>query len=384
VRCLSFICAILLLSDLCIAQATQPATAPAAELPDPPIPQPAARVRINPEEARRRQAEMKQKILADAPDAGAYDLGEIISFSLRQHTVHARFHPPERLVRIAKERSPVRLTIKGDAGVWEFSQVEDRNTDATGPYTALTRYDFDAIADPTRFDQAAVHIRNDRVTLRGARGGPRPTTVLLNIQRNPDPVMNLTVTGQRARAQNVRSVYQLRREQSQAVREQLKPLLAVFEADHLLAPGATDFYRAFESIPADPQVRQEVEDLVPRLETEPFELREDAMDELNALGPAGVLAILRMDRSRLGPEAQRRLQVHLARHTHWPEEPPADALKNTDFLLEALAFPDPAVREAAAGQLQRLTGHAIDGALLENPTPEAIERLRQTLPPGGE
>lgn len=137
------------------------------------------------------------------------------------------------------------------------------------------------------------------------------------------------------------------------VRQFLAPLLRDLTGNHLLRPRPGDVYRAFDAIEPTPAETARVTALLPQLNSpEPLE-RDLAAENLQRLGPSGVLAALRMDLARLPPEPAVRLQQYIDRNSLGDLDPAA-ARMDVFFLREAQDDPDPRVREAAREQLQLL------------------------------
>ena len=171
--------------------------------------------------------------------------------------------------------------------------------------------------------------------------GPNFTEATIGLFGKPPKVL--------IRSTDARTLY---RERPIEMRKYVTPLLKLLTGGpNPLAPAAGDVYRAFPEMPADATAAAAVAAEVPKLASGDPRVRQRASDTLAALGPRGVQAVLRLDRSRLPPEAAARVADLIAAATTDPR--PADALRaDPNFLLDCLNDPDANVR-AAAGALVR-------------------------------
>jgi hypothetical protein len=126
-----------------------------------------------------------------------------------------------------------------------------------------------------------------------------------------------------------------------------------------MKPGAGDVYGVFTEVQADQQVTQKIEALLPELDSPSSPIRDAASQRLMALGPAGVLAALRLDSSALTDEQRGRLGELVARHRRRDLADPAAARKDPNFLADCLEYDDPAVRRAAKATLERAVGQPV-------------------------
>jgi hypothetical protein len=173
---------------------------------------------------------------------------------------------------------------------------------------------------------------------------------------------------------------QLYIEHQQELRLYLVPLLKEVCGENPLRPRAGDVYGAFATIPADPVMMAKVRALLPDLDAPAPPLRDAASAKLEALGPGGVLAAARMDRSELTPEQGVRLDAFVARNAVWPD-PTAAAQKDPYFLVDCLQDGDERVRTAALARLRALKGPAIafDVAAAPAQRAKAAEALYERL-----
>ena len=157
------------------------------------------------------------------------------------------------------------------------------------------------------------------------------------------------------------------------LRKYLSPLLLRLTGRDVLAAGPADVYGAFTEIPADPNVTKSVGEVLVRMDSDDFAKRETASAELAKLGTPGVLAVLRLDRSKLSQEQKTRCDKFVATGKTLDLDDPADGLHNVYLLLDAMNYSDVRVREAAKKAWGKLQGHAVD--IDVSPQADAAVRL---------
>jgi hypothetical protein len=120
------------------------------------------------------------------------------------------------------------------------------------------------------------------------------------------------------------------------------------------ARAASDVYRVFDQIPADPAVTRQLRPLLGELEAAAPEAREAATARIRALGRPGILACLRRDPTMLSPEQSNRLRALYAAEG-WLHVDDVEAARNDpEFLRACLEDEDPRVRSVAANTLSAL------------------------------
>jgi hypothetical protein len=155
-------------------------------------------------------------------------------------------------------------------------------------------------------------------------------------------------------------LHHLRNDHPDEVRRYLAPLLRKITGQPVLQPGPGDVYRVFTAIPADPAVVARIESLLPGLTSLNPDERERATKSLRDLGPAGALAALRFDSDGLSPEQANRLNDMVALHTRLTLPDPAEAVKDTSFLIDCFEDDDLAVRVAAKDAVERALGAKVE------------------------
>jgi hypothetical protein len=165
------------------------------------------------------------------------------------------------------------------------------------------------------------------------------------------------------------------------------PLLSKFSDLPFLRPGPAEVYAVFSELPADEVVSRRVIELLPELAADEQGRRDAASRALAVLGPAGVLAVMRLDEQSAGPltgEQHSRLRALLDAAHHLPRATFDRTAARADarFLADCLENPDIAVRAAAKRELGRVLGREIDYDVNLPPDARhaAADAVRQRLP----
>jgi hypothetical protein len=323
------------------------------------------------------QREAAKTAVANYKLHGSLSLDQLVQVDARDGTLNVTVNAD-----LPSQTEALRVDVPGSDATW----VVRKRTLGAGAttYVTLSRYDFDAPEDQPWL--TTLTLRSNYVSMSAQAGeNGNPFRVRLT-QANG----NLTFTGGRgvgpANAQfsfTAPSLAQLHAEHPAEVRRHLVPLLHALTGRTLLRPGATDVYRAFPEIPADPAAARKLDHVLARLDADAYADRDRADRDLHALGPAGVLALLRRDLADLSPEARTRADVFLAARSNTPYPDPARARADGAFLLDCLDDDDPAVRAAAKSDLENLVGRPVDfdTTLTGGPRATAVDTLRRQLQP---
>lgn len=140
------------------------------------------------------------------------------------------------------------------------------------------------------------------------------------------------------------------------VRRYLVPLLQLIDhGENPLGPGAGDVYRVFSDLPIDQDADKALAAILPGLSDPEPAVRQRASGALRDLGRRGVQAAMRLDRSKLSPEAADRLDAWIAEASR--DDRPVDVLlKDPNFILDCLRDADPNVRRAAGAKVNLFSG----------------------------
>ena len=177
-----------------------------------------------------------------------------------------------------------------------------------------------------------------------------PTATEFNFMVGDKPVVIFTA----------RSLLDLLAQHPAEVRQYLAPMLAHLVGRDVLELGPGDVYSVFPGAPADPAVAKPVADLLAPMNSDSPEKRETASAELAKLGTPGILAVLRLDRSKLSQEQKTRCDQFLRSGKTRDFDDPALAGQNVYFLLDAMNYPDAQIRLAAKKALETRQGHPLD------------------------
>jgi hypothetical protein len=286
------------------------------------------------------------------------------------------------LMDLPDEDSTQRVEVEGPSSVWT---VQKRNIGNAGDlvYITIDRYDFDAPPDQywrtsTRITPGGLmfyaargdNVKGFRVRLTQSKG-----SVSFNCWKMDQGLQQVIF---HAAAPSMKELVARHPNES---RQYLSPLLHHLTGRFLLRPGAGDVYRLFDKIPADRAVMKKLDQVLLKLESDSFPVREQGAKELSALGGPFVLAAMRRDNFDLSAEAQERLSQFIADHSNFPWDDLPAARQNRSVLLDCLDDGDPAVRAASKAALEKVVGRKIDFDLsLEGDArTAAINALRTTL-----
>jgi hypothetical protein len=287
-------------------------------------------------------------------------------------------HPQLRVKVRDLEGVPFELQARG-------SIVARGNGKPATPVPALIWYDFDALeTSEDGLWLARLNATSEYISVSGQSLTGRVTLVqnagrLTFMFRRHNNAQNIRAQGQ--------SLRELRERYPKEFEEQIVPLLSKFSNLPFLRPGPADVYAVFDELPADGAVTAQVLALLPQLAADAFPHRDEASRALAALGPAGVLAVLRLDEARAGPlthEQRSRLAalVNAARRIPPQRFDPAAARAEPRFLADCLEDPDLAVRTAAKRELERVLARPVEYDVTLPPAARrtAADAIRKSLP----
>jgi len=361
-------------------QVAQPAKEPPAPAPVPPVAKPVAqpaiaRIAIAKRSSSKAQRDAQRNSLKSMPDGGSFKMSDIVRFALVDGRLKAEW------VGNFPAGQGRRIKIEGSDATYMVNQF---NQAPNSVYT-LARYDFDAPEDEIWSISMTVQQAQSTVSLY-AQGGDTCEVMRLNFTQQVGRVV-MGVTGwdnNRARQilnANAADLFTLRSDYPDEVRRYLAPILRKVTGQPLLQPGASDVYKVFIQIPADPKITSRIEALLPDMISSESTHREKAAAQLFKLGAPGALGALRYDASLLAPEQQSRLDDLVMAHSRMIIEDPAAALQDADFLLDCVESDDLKIRALAKEALEKLLGRKVnidpdaDGKKRE----QAVDALRKQL-----
>jgi len=143
-----------------------------------------------------------------------------------------------------------------------------------------------------------------------------------------------------------------------------------------------------DQIVLQPQMKQEAETLVARLNHPASTVRMAAAGRLSRMGPPAALAIVAMDRSALSPEQNTALDILLAEAFPLPPEEAQVLRRDPHFMIDCMYSSDSEIRSLAVARLAVVAKDAAGQAKaiariapLVEPSAAAIEDLRDAIAP---
>ena len=144
------------------------------------------------------------------------------------------------------------------------------------------------------------------------------------------------------------------REHPIEVEQHLRPLFREFGQEAVFAPDAMTAWQVFSNLwQPDPAVAKQVQALLPALNAEDYHTRNAAQGRLQQLGREGAAVMIHLDRSRLTPEQNARIDRALVPFAQLPAREAARLRCDPAFLLDCLYSDNLALREASLIQLRR-------------------------------
>jgi hypothetical protein len=177
----------------------------------------------------------------------------------------------------------------------------------------------------------------------------------------------------------------LQREHPAEVNAYLRPVLRELGAESILDVDPTMAWQVFSAeAKPDPTIAAKVNEILPKLDAPNFADREAAAADLTKLGPAAAVALLKLDRSKLSPEQNQRLEEVLAPYQQLTPLQAEKLGQDPGFLLSAMDSDDPDLRRVALARLDKKLGRQVTINLNAPPDERraAVDALRkQLLPP---
>jgi len=309
----------------------------------------AARAEPSPEETRlrevvKRTAPVDQDFLATARYAGQYRLSQLVDFSNRDGRLIASFHLPPTLVKQMDGPAPVLIGVEGSPHAWAVYRRQAGTLDDKLSLVTLACYAPDLTWPFNRFtlssDGTGVMVAAAQTFGQLAY---RPTVSLNQGERQIHLAWRTEEDKFAAKKIGLVDASHLPTRVPNLYERYLVP------AFRQLGPGlaASDVYRVFDRIPADPKVARAILPLVARLAVASDDERDAALASLRAMGRPAILATLRLDPESLSPEQRERLAAFQAADG-WYRVPDVEAARrDVAFLVACLTDEDPAVRSAA-------------------------------------
>jgi hypothetical protein len=135
----------------------------------------------------------------------------------------------------------------------------------------------------------------------------------------------------------------------------LRPLLRELGQEEALAPDPLVAWQVFaDRWHADPSTTAQVQQLLPKLDSDDFRIREKASRDLQDLGREGAAVMVHLDRSALTAEQCDRIDRALSAYAQLPPKEAQRLRTDRSFLLDCLNCDELPLRQAAYDQLAKL------------------------------
>ncbi len=289
--------------------------------------------------------------LAKAKYAGHYSLDRLVSYSNTDGRPVATFHLPADLVRQFDGSAPLLVSLEGSPHLWSLHRRKGGTLDPGLSLVTLTCYAPDESGPFNRFSVAS---DGHSLMVAAAQMYGHPAIQQRIWMNQGEGLLHvawrLEAEQWATKSVDLSGLPQLAARVSGPMEDYLLPVL------RRLGPAlpASDVYRVFDRIPADPKVTRQILPLIAKLDADDSKVRDAAATSLKALGRQAVHACLRHDDAVLSPEQRNRLAAFYASEG-WVHVADIDAARRDPaFLTSCLQDEDPAVRAAASNLLATL------------------------------
>lgn len=168
------------------------------------------------------------------------------------------------------------------------------------------------------------------------------------------------------------------REHPAETEQHLRPLFGQLQQEAIFAPDAMVAWQVFDDLwRPDPAVARQVEALLPGLNADDYHARDAAQRGLEQLGREGAAVLIHLDRRRLTPEQNARVDCALSSYARLPAREAARLGTDVGFLLDCLYLDNADLRTAALNRLRSMVGPALQFDV--NADPEARSAAVRTL-----
>jgi hypothetical protein len=170
---------------------------------------------------------------------------------------------------------------------------------------------------------------------------------------------------------------ELRRKHPAETQKYLYPIMHALQAEHLFAVDERLGWRVLaEDLEPDKQLVRQVETILEQFDSDRFQEREAAAQELRKLGQPAAIALLKADRSDWSIERQSGVDAFLAEFTQGEQDDAAAMRDSPAFLLDCLYSDNADLRSAAAARLQKITDEPVE-IDPDAPREQRFERIAQ-------
>jgi hypothetical protein len=174
------------------------------------------------------------------------------------------------------------------------------------------------------------------------------------------------------------------REHPDETEKHLRPLFRELGQEGVFAPDSLVAWQVFSDLwKPDATVARHVESLLPGLNSEDYHVRDSAQLALDRLGRDGAAVLIHLDRSRLTPEQNARVDCALAPYAQLSGKQAARLGMDTGFLLDCLYSDNAALRGAALNRLRTTLRPGLQFDLNADAPARsaAVQALREQLVP---
>lgn len=255
-----------------------------------------------------------------------------------------------------------------------------------GNQTSLEYLDAKEV-DDDKIWNAILTVRADTVYIT-VRGGAKSNVEYYTINERKGSfrviVRNIRIAGAplvgQMKVLNAESCEQFEQKSPDEYKQFVAPVIELFGFAGLLTPGPTDVYRVFTELRPTPDTERQLLEIVTTLASVDPVQRTAASQHLAKMGPPGVLAALRLDRSILTPEQSNRIDMFIRSHSCLLNEPQRQR-HDPLFLADCLEFTDPRVRQLAMDELKIALNRDVDINLDADPKSlhGAVAELRKQI-----
>jgi len=295
-----------------------------------------------------------------------------------------------------EDEKPVKTTLDGITGIAVVTLHHDR----AAPEKPLDRFNL-MVMDYS--------VPKEVVTLVVSQMQAGQLMISRSAQNSEGPMHNVMLNQQRGLQSNGGGVVQLTVTESHAVNaaaEQLnfeasdfsgfvrqypqeteryvRPLLRQLAQESVFAPEPMVAWQVFSDLwQPDPALARRIADLLPRLNSDDYRVRLATQVQLQRLGREGAAVLVRLDRSKLTPEQNVRIDRALIPFEQLSNKEAARLRVDAGFLLDCLYSDNMAIRQAAVDRLRTLDRPDLQFDVNADPESRAraIGSLRQQLIP---
>ena len=302
----------------------------------------------------------RHQLETSAKSVGPVHLEDVAEISNMDGTLRVLVHPPAEVLNIAETGRLVILDIERSDGLWTIGRTlaeREKGVPPPEPTWTLSRYDHDQRTVEGGFWEVHLIVASNTITVQSESNNGN----LIRYTQDPKSAhLLVTQAGQPGIDTEAPTLVQLQKKSAAALAENLSPMLRRLTGEDLLGLGAADVYTVFEEIKPTPAAIAELEKTLDDLESPDDAARSAAAGRLNASGPAGVLAGLRINQENLGAQQRINLATLIGRHRHLPTLNPAAARHDVSFLAQCLFFDDLGVRQAAKRAMEGILGRSVE------------------------